>query len=213
MQITDSLILRPKILGISGGTGSGKTFLAKKIFDIYPEYKVLLLQQDAYYKDLSHLNPDERKKENFDQPESIDIELFYSQLIKICKGAKVKVPRYDYSRHVRLNSKTIYGNFDIIIIEGLFSLYFKKIRKLLSLKLFIDTCSEIRLERRLKRDQEERGGTYKSIISQYHYVVQPMYIKYIEPTKELADIVVSGEKNVEDIMYNLKPKLDRIIES
>ena len=213
MQIKDSLIHRPKILGISGGTGSGKTFLAKKIFDIYPEYKVLLLQQDAYYKDLSHLSPDEREKENFDQPESIDIELFYSQLIKICKGAKVKVPKYDYSRHIRLNSKTISGNFDIIIIEGLFSLYFKKVRELLSLKLFVDTCSEIRLKRRLKRDKEERGGTHKSIIYQYHYVVEPMHKKYIEPTKKHADIVVSGEKSVEDIVCDLKPRLDKIIES
>ena len=207
------MILRPKILGISGGTGSGKTFLAKKIFDIYPEYKVLLLHQDAYYKDLSHLNPDKRKRKNFDQPESIDIELFYSQLVKICEGSKVKVPKYDYSRHIRLNGKTIFGNFDIIIIEGLFSLYFRRVRKLLSLKLFIDTCSEIRLERRLKRDKEERGGTYKSIISRYHYVVQPMHKKYIEPTKKLADLVICGEKNPEDIVYNLKPKLDKIIKA
>ena len=197
------------VLGIAGGTGSGKTYAVKSLLNEYPQNSVLAISMDSYYKDLSHINYEKRIEQNFDHPDSIDINLLKKHLEQASKGDKINIPIYDFINHVRLGETISISNAEIIIVEGIFALHFSQLRKLYTLKLFIDTPENIRLERRLVRDIRERGRTIKSIKDQYNSTVLPMHIKYVEPSKVFSDLILDGRDNVNDITN----KIEELIKS
>ena len=198
-----------KIIGIAGGSGSGKTRLVKNILSEINTKKVISIMVDSYYKDLSHLSFDERCENNFDHPDSIDFELLYNDLKKILNNQPIKTPVYDYKTHTRKkNEFQLIDNVNVILLEGIFALYSEKIRNLMDLKIFVDTPSDIRILRRVKRDVNKRARTIESIIKQYNDTVRPMYIKFVKPTKDYADLIIPyGGKNktsIDTIVTNIK---------
>ena len=181
---------KPKIIGIVGGSGSGKTTVTKRIIDELTIDKVALIEQDYYYKDQSHMTMDERVKTNYDHPSAFDNELLYTHLTELMEGNAVELPVYDYVNHTRSAEKKHQEPKDVIIIEGMFGLHSEKLRELMDIKIFVDTPSDLRILRRLLRDINERGRTVESVINPYLVSVRPMHEKYIKPTKQYADIIV-----------------------
>ena len=181
----------PIIIGVCGGSCSGKTYFANKLIDTYSNKNFSLLKQDNYYKDLSNIPKQTRAKNNFDHPNAIDHNLLINHLKKLIIGGKINSPLYDFENHTRIPSKKIITPSEVIIIEGILIFYFEKLRKLIDISIFIDTPKKIRLERRLKRDIEKRGRTKNSITKQFFSTVQPMHNKYIKPYKKFSNIIVS----------------------
>ncbi|MEN3014717.1 MAG: uridine kinase [bacterium] len=187
------------VISIAGGTASGKTTVANNIIKILASKgihgKISLINMDSYYKDLSHLSLEERKKTNFDHPSSIDWELLYNHLDQLLKGNPVKKPIYSYSEYTRTNEYEIVYPASVIIVEGMFALYDDKIRKISNIKIFVEAPDDIRLIRRIYRDIKERGRTIDEVIDQYLNYVRPMYVEYVKPTKKYADIIIQNEKS------------------
>ena len=201
-----------KIIGIAGGSGSGKTTLTKQLIKLFKQDDILMIEMDSYYKDLINLPFKEREQKNFDHPDAFDFNLLENQLNKIINKEPISIPIYDYSKHIRKKESRLSLIPNFIFIEGILIFYKKKIRNLIDLKIFIDTNEKIRYKRRLKRDLLNRKRTKESIINQYQKYVQPMYEKYIHPTKKCANFIISGNnKNdqiIDDIynkIINLKP--------
>ena len=203
--------MKPLIIGIAGGTGSGKTFLANRIKTIYPNKLVQTITQDAFYHDFSHMSFKEREKINFDHPSSIDSKLLLKKIKLLSEKQKVFVPRYDYLKHLREDNQFAIYPADIIIVEGIFVLYFAVIRALLEVKLYLNTPTQLRFQRRLKRDKIQRGRSLRSIEKQFKEFVQPMHKKYIEPTKEHADVILNGTDTMPSILKEIKLWVDPII--
>ena len=198
-----------KIIGIAGGSGSGKTRLVKNILAEVDQNKITSIEIDSYYKDLKKISFEERCKNNFDHPNSIDFELLYKDLEKILDNQSTNTPVYDYKTHTRKDDEfKLIEDVNVILLEGIFALYDKKIRDLMSMKIFVDTPSDIRILRRVKRDINKRGRTIESVIEQYNNTVRPMYIKFVKPTKDYADLIVPyGGKNkisIDTIVTNIK---------
>tara|TARA_B100000029_G_C17498661_1_gene931848 strand:+ start:467 stop:1099 length:633 start_codon:yes stop_codon:yes gene_type:complete len=184
------------IIGIAGGSGSGKTRAAKNLLERFDENDIALIEQDSYYNDLKHISFDEREKNNFDHPNSIDFNLMHTDLSSLINNSSVSIPIYDYKRHVRKDRKLEISNKKVIILEGIFALYDSRIRELIDLKIFVDTPADIRVIRRIKRDINKRGRDLTSIIKQYFSTVRNMHFKFVEPTKKFADIILNeGGKN------------------
>ena len=185
------------IIGIAGGSGSGKTRLVKNILSELSNTQTIAIEVDSYYKDLSHIPFKDREKHNFDHPNSIDFELLHQNLIEILNNKKIKTPVYNYKEHIREKNKSnIIENPQIILLEGIFALYNQNIRNLMEVKIFVDTPSDIRILRRIKRDVNKRKRTIESVMEQYNKTVRPMFIKYVKPTKEYADLIIPyGGKN------------------
>ena len=184
------------LIGIAGGTGSGKTSIAKYLLKEFDNDRLIVIQQDSYYKDNSNLPMDKRNQQNFDHPDAIDIELFNKQLVSLLNGKPVKVPIYDFSTHNRSEQQQFVKSSKIIVIEGILTLYFESLRKLMNIKVFIDVPNKIRFKRRLSRDIEKRGRTLMSVTNQYQSTVQPMYEQFVEPSKNFADMIITdGVKN------------------
>lgn len=178
------------IIGIAGGSGSGKTTVTNEIMKNLEGYSVALLAQDYYYKDQSHLTFDERLKTNYDHPFAFDNELLIENLESLKNGESVEVPTYDYTEHTRSDKTVYFEPKDVIIVEGIFALENKALRDMMDVKIYVDTDADIRILRRLIRDTKERGRTMDSVINQYLNVVRPMHIQFIEPTKRYADIII-----------------------
>lgn len=178
------------LIGIAGGTGSGKTSIAKELSSNFSKSDIVLIEQDSYYKDLSNISISEREKINFDHPNSIDFSLMTKHLKSLINGIETQIPVYDFATHTRKkNTKTI-NKHRIILLEGIFALFNDKIRDMIDIKIYLDTPNDIRIIRRIKRDIDERSRTLESIIKQYYENVRPMHIKFVEPTKQYADIVI-----------------------
>ena len=192
--------MRPLTIGISGGTGSGKTRFTKELLKRCDKDNVICISQDSYYKDLSKLSYEERCKNNFDNPRSIDFSMLLSDLSTLLKNEEVYIPIYDFTTHTRKEKKELLVPKPIIILEGIFSLFDEKIRNLLEKKIYVDTPADIRILRRVKRDIKKRGRSIESIVKQYTETVRPMHKKFIAPVKIYADIIVpNGGKNLEAI--------------
>lgn len=184
------------LIGIAGGTGSGKTTVAHNIKEKIGE-EILILDMDSYYKDNSHIPFEERLKINYDHPDAFDIPLLKSHIEALLNGESVKKPIYSFVEYTRLKYFEEIKPKRIIILEGIFALFFEEIRKLMDIKIYVDTDADIRLIRRLLRDIKERGRTIDSVIKQYTEVVRPMHIQFVEPTKRFADIIIpEGGYNV-----------------
>jgi len=182
---------RPIIIGVTGGSASGKTSVAMEIFSKFQDKSIALIQHDAYYKDQSHLPFEERLKTNYDHPFAFETDLLVKQLEQLSHREAVDIPVYDYAHHTRFADKVIHQEpKDVIILEGILVLDDARLRDLMDMKIFVDTDDDIRLIRRIKRDIVERGRDLDGVIEQYITTVKPSYHQFIEPTKRYADIIV-----------------------
>ena len=191
------------IIGITGGTCSGKSYLSKSLQDFYGKDKLSIIKLDSYYHDLSHLEFSEREKNNFDHPQSFDYDLLYNHINKILIHKEVEIPIYDYKTHTRTKKTNLIKKTNIIIIEGILVFYNKKIRDLINLKFFLDKPCDLRKELRLKRDIKSRDRTEKSINAQYNNSVQPMYKEFIEKTKKYADVIIKEDSIVNSNAFTI----------
>ncbi len=178
------------LIGIAGGTGSGKTSIAKAIASDFGKSEVALIEQDSYYKNLSNLTIEERSLVNFDHPDAIDFTLMRDHLQKLMEGNVVDIPIYDYTTHTREKKSREIEKHHIIILEGILALFDQKIRNMMDIKIYVETADDIRVIRRIKRDINKRERTFPSVIEQYYKTVRPMHIQFVEPTKKYADIIV-----------------------
>ena len=195
------------IVAIAGGTGSGKTTLAKKIIDSYQNIKINYLSLDSYYKDFSQMSFTDRSKINFDHPDSIDFDLFYQQINEYLKGSDIKTPTYSYKRHKRLKKKGNLRQGDLLIVDGILILLKKSIRDFFDLSIFLKVNSSERLKRRIRRDINERGRSKIEISDRFYNMIKPMHKKYVKPSENFADVVLG-----EDYDYELiKIKIDQLL--
>ncbi|EII2418355.1 uridine kinase [Staphylococcus pseudintermedius] len=178
------------IIGIAGGSGSGKTSVTNKIMNNLEGHSVALIEQDYYYKDQSHLTFEQRLKTNYDHPFAFDNDLLIQNLKSLQSGQSVEVPTYDYTNHTRSDKTIAFQPKDVIIVEGIFALENEELRNMMDVKIYVDTDADLRILRRLVRDTKERGRKMESVIDQYLTVVRPMHNQFIEPTKKFADIII-----------------------
>ena len=186
------------IVGIAGGTGSGKTTVVRKIKERLPSDRVIIVPQDAYYKDNSHLPLEERQAINFDHPDSVEFDLLIDHMKELIEGRPVEQPRYSYLTCTRYEETTTVIPTDVVILEGILILTHKALRDLIDIKVFVDADTDDRLGRVIHRDMEERGRTAEQVLERYHDTVKPMHLQFIEPSKRYADIIVpqGGENKV-----------------
>jgi len=187
---------KPVVIGVAGGSSSGKTTVAKAICERLGHQSIVLIEQDAYYKDQSQLPFEERLKVNYDHPLAFDTELLIEHLQKLIRYEPIDMPVYDYKAYTHSTATIRVEPRDVIILEGILVLEDERLRKLMDIKLFVDADPDIRIIRRLQRDILERGRSMESVIRQYLEVVRPMHNQFIEPTKRYADIIIpEGGKN------------------
>jgi len=180
----------PLVIGIAGGSGSGKTTVAQTILQrVGPDW-ISFLQHDAYYKDLSGLPLAQRNELNFDHPNSLDNDLLIRHIQLLKDGQKVEVPIYDFSTHSRTERTFIVQPRPVILVEGILIFAESVLRELFDVKIFVDTDSDVRFIRRLQRDISERGRTTESVIKQYQATVRPMHLEFVEPSKRYADVII-----------------------
>jgi len=186
------------VIGLAGGTGSGKTTVARNILGRLALDSITVFQQDAYYRDLTDLQPAQRTTRNFDHPDSIEIELFVSHLQELRDGRPIEQPVYDFTRHARTDRTTRVEPRDVILTEGILLFHFPEVRRLLDVKIYVDTPPDIRLLRRFRRDISERGRTFESVSEQYVRTVRPMHEEFVEPSKRFADVIIpeGGENEI-----------------
>mgnify|MGYP001316447370 CR=1 FL=1 len=189
---------------IAGGTCSGKTTIAREIGKQLARSTMTIFSHDQYYRDLSHMSEKELSEVNFDHPDAIDYELLISDVIRLINKQKVVLPNYDFITHKRSGGSIIIDGTDIIILEGIFALYYPDLVQLANLKIYVDTDADIRLARRIRRDIRERGFTIDSVLRQYMDTVKPMHEVFIEPTKKHADIIIPGGKKFDKVLTMMK---------
>ena len=199
------------IIGIAGGTGSGKTTLACALRKFIGENRSYIIPLDSYYKDRSPLELEMRESLNFDQPEAFDLDLVITQLKELKEGKTIELPIYDYTSHTRTKETLTIPSADFIILEGILLFSEERIRLLLDLKIFLEASPHLRFKRRLSRDIKERGRTEESVKKQYEKTVLPMHNKYIEPSRQFADLVVSGEGPIEESWEKIKEILKKYL--
>jgi len=179
----------PFVIGVAGGSGSGKSTVTREVLvSIGPEMAAVVMQDD-YYSDQSHLSPEERRKTNYDHPQAFDWPLMVQQVQALCRGEAIEMPLYDFAADNRSSKTITVQPAPVIVIEGLFALFDADLRKMMSLKIFVDTAADVRFIRRLQRDISERGRSTESVIQQYLDTVRPMHKQFIEPTKRHADVI------------------------
>ena len=204
--------MKPLIIGIAGGTGSGKTTVAKKIAQALPQASVAFLDMDGYYRNLAHLPMDERRQVNWDHPEAFDLDLFVSHLKQLARGEPVEKPVYDFTTHVRSSRTERITPADVIVVDGILLFVDERVRALCDVKVFVDADPDIRLVRRIRRDMSERDRPLEEILQQYLTTVRPMQQQFVEPSKRYADISLprGGENAVaiEMILTTIQRRLD-----
>ena len=189
---------RPVIIGVTGGSGSGKTTVSNAILEQLHGHSLAMIREDAYYKKQDDIPFDEREKVNYDHPNAFDTDLLVEQLKQLLQRKPIDIPVYDYTIHTRSDEVIHQEPRDVILVEGILVLNDSRLRDLMDIKIFVDTDDDIRIIRRIQRDIEERGRSLQSVIDQYLATVKPMYHQFIEPSKRYADIIVpeGGENQV-----------------
>ncbi|MGP7816893.1 uridine kinase [Niallia sp. 01092] len=203
---------KPVVIGVAGGSGSGKTSVSKAIFESFNDRSILMIEQDFYYKDQSYLPFEERLNTNYDHPLAFDTELLIEHIEKLIKYEPINKPVYDYAIHTRSDEIITVEPKDVIIIEGILILEDERLRNLMDIKLFVDTDADLRIIRRLLRDIQDRGRTMESVIDQYVNVVRLMHNQFIEPTKRYADIIVPEGGNNHVAIDLMVTKIQTILE-
>ena len=179
------------IIGIAGGTGSGKTTVVQKITGLLKKEEVVVIPQDSYYKDNSHLSMEERQEQNFDHPDSVDFDLLIRHLTELKQGRSIEQPVYSYITCSRSGTETVHVDpAHIIIVEGILIFTCPELRKMLDIRIFVDADADDRLSRVISRDIAERGKSVEKVLSRYEKTVKPMHLQFIEPSKRYADIIV-----------------------
>lgn len=187
---------KPIVIGVTGGSGSGKTSVSQAIYNHFPGRSIMMLEQDSYYKNQDHLNFEERLNTNYDHPFAFDTDLLIQHLFRLLNYETIEKPVYDYTKHTRSNEVIVQEPKEVIILEGILILEDPRLRELMDIKVYVDTDDDIRIIRRIKRDIEERARTLDHVIEQYLGVVKPMHTQFIEPTKKYADIIIpEGGRN------------------
>lgn len=192
----------PIVVGIAGGTGSGKSTVADKIVSAVGSNHIAYLDQDAYYRDLSSLSYEERRQRNFDHPDAIEFELLAAHVDRLRNGETVQKPRYSFTESVRLREYTTVPPAPVVIVEGILVLSVRELRERLDIKLYVDAEDDVRLIRRLTRDINERGRNFSNIVEQYQKTVRPMHLTFVEPSKRYADLIIPRGGN-NDIAINM----------
>jgi uridine kinase len=180
----------PLVIGIAGGSGSGKTTVAQEILQRVGPDRIAYIQHDSYYKDLTGLPPAQRAEVNFDHPNSLETELLISHIEQLKAGRSIEVPIYDFSTHSRTDKSFKVNPRGVIVVEGILIFADAALRSMFDVKIFVDTDADIRLIRRLERDITERGRTVESVIKQYQATVRPMHLEFVEPSKRYADVII-----------------------
>lgn len=189
---------KPVVIGVAGGTGSGKTSVTRSIIQRFADKTILMVEQDYYYKDQSHLPYEERLQTNYDHPLAFDNDLLIEHLKQLIDQKSVEKPTYDYKIHTRSEETIHVEPKEVIIVEGILVLEDERLRDLMDIKVFVDTDADVRIIRRMMRDINERGRTLDSVIEQYINVVRPMHLQFVEPTKRYADLIIpeGGQNHV-----------------
>ncbi len=198
------------IIGIAGGTCSGKTTVANSIIRAAGAGHISYIEHDDYYRDQSHLSMEERRKTNYDHPKALETELLIDHLHKLNQGQSIEKPTYDFTQHTRSNKTEVIHPSDVIIVEGILIFESKDLRKMLDLKIYVDADSDIRFIRRVTRDMNERGRTFDFVVKQYLETVRPMHLEFVEPTKRYADVVIPEEGNRAVILDLLLARIHQI---
>lgn len=181
---------RPVVIGIAGGSGSGKSTVLRRITSAFGPQRIAVLEHDAYYRDLSHLPPAERAAFNFDHPDALETALLWQHLDRLVTGEAIEKPTYDFATHSRRAETERVEPRPVIIIEGLLVLAEASLAERMDIKLFVDAADDIRLMRRIRRDIEERGRTIQAVLEQYERTVRPMHLEFVEPSKRKADLII-----------------------
>jgi uridine kinase len=206
------MVKKPVVIGIAGGSGSGKTTVTKAIYEYFQGHSIMLIEQDYYYKDQSTVPFEQRLQTNYDHPLAFDNDLLIEHLQMLLNYESIEKPVYDYTLHTRSEEVIVQEPKDVIIVEGILVLEDERLRDLMDIKLYVDTDADIRIIRRMLRDIKERGRTLESVVDQYVSVVRPMHNQFIEPTKRYADIIIpeGGQNHVAvDLMVT---KIQTILE-
>lgn len=182
--------MKPLIIGIAGGTGSGKSTVARKVAEALPDASVAFLEMDAYYHDFRHLSLAELHEVNWDHPDAFDVELLTTHLAALARGDAVEMPVYEFATHARSERTRRIAPADVVVIDGILLLADAEVRALCDVKVFVDADADIRLIRRIRRDTVVRGRTLESVLDQYLTTVQPMHLLFVEPSKRYADVIV-----------------------
>ena len=178
------------IIGICGGTGSGKTTIARSIVEAVGAERVVLVEQDSYYRNLSDMPLDERHQANFDHPDSIDSDMLVNHLMRLKQGLSIEMPLYDFVTHTRSDQIETIEPKPVVIVEGILIFAEPRVLDLLDVRVFVDTPDDVRLMRRLKRDINERGRTFERTLEQYERTIRPMHFEFVEPSKRHADVII-----------------------
>ena len=180
------------IVGIAGGTGSGKTTVVNKVMEVFPNEEVVVIPQDSYYKDSSDISPEERQKVNFDHPDSVEFGLLIDHLKQLKKGREIEMPIYSYITCLRAKDTITVKPSRVVIVEGILILTDAGLRNMLDIKVFVDADADDRLGRVIQRDMVERGRSLLKVLERYHDTVKPSHLQFIEPSKRYADIIIPG---------------------
>jgi uridine kinase len=181
---------KPLIIGIAGGTGSGKSTVARRVAEALTASSVAFIDMDAYYKNFAHLPMAERKRVNWDHPDAFDLDLFVEHLSRLSDGEAIEKPAYDFVQHVRSPHTIAIAPSDVVVIDGILLFVDARVRSLCDVKVYVDADADVRLIRRLRRDIAQRGRPFDEILEQYLSTVRPMHLQFVEPSKRYADVIV-----------------------
>lgn len=198
---------KPMIIGVAGGTASGKTTVSKRIFDAVGSDHLAYLEHDAYYRDLSHLPMEQRQAFNFDHPDSLENELLIAHLEQLLAGQPVDIPVYDFATYVRTDQLRRVEARPVILVEGILIFVDKTLREMMDFKIFVDAPADLRFIRRLRRDVLERERSVNHVIEQYLATVRPMHLEFVEPSKRYADVIISSD-NPKELFTLLSAKTE-----
>lgn len=199
------------VVGIAGGTGSGKTTVAKTIAASLPAGRVAMIEFDAYYRDLPDMTPEDRAHINFDHPDALEIELLVEHLAALKNGRGVDVPIYDFKIHRRRSESRRVEPARVVLVEGILVFVDPRVREQLDMKIFVDTDADIRVFRRIRRDMEHRGRTFESVRDQYYKTVRPMHLQFVEPSKRWADLIIPEGGNNKVALDLIISKLTNVV--
>ncbi len=205
--------MRPLIIGIAGGTGSGKSTVARTVAESLTNASVAFIDMDAYYRNFAHLSLEERQRVNWDHPDAFDYDLLLAHLATLGEGRAIQKPEYDFLTHTRAATQVTVAPADVVVVDGILLFVEERLRDILDVKVFVDADADVRLIRRIRRDMTQRGRALDDILAQYLSTVQPMHLQFVEPSKRYADVIVPrGGHNtvaIEMIIAKIQRRLQR----